>query len=362
MGLDNRVRLGKSTGLVAGAAALGASLGLLRWWRGRSERLSGEKGPSETLQRGEALSHAVVEQSPDVVMILNADSTIWFVSPSVHQVLGYKPEDLVGTDVSRYLRRQEPGHDDHGLPEKFHHPGATQHSIELFEARYADGSNCCLEAVIAELPDDAGAKRAYYLRDVTERKSLEDELVYRAFHDPLTGLANRALFMDRLEHVLSRLARQHQPVAVLFIDIDDFKAINDRVGHTLGDQLLITTGQRVRGCLRPTDTAARFGGDEFTVLLENVEDADSASQVAVRILKSLKSPVVLGSHKTPITASIGVAMSGAEPMLAEDLLRAADGAMYLAKGRKGSSYATHEANVRAEPGTRTDLEMIHAVQ
>ena len=229
-------------------------------------------------------------------------------------MLGYSSEDLVGSDISQHLHRRDYRQDDYDLLGEFYYPWAEQQGVELFEAHHADGSKRCLEAVVAGLPEGAGAEYAYYFRDVAGRESLQSELVHwafhEAFHDFLMGLANRDLFMNRLGHVLSWLVRQNQPVAVLFIDFDNFEAVKDEVGHTLGDQILMTTGQRISGCLRPTDTAARFGGDEFTVLLEDIEDVDSVAQGTVRTLEGLNAPVVLGSHGPSVTASVGVTMSG----------------------------------------------------
>jgi diguanylate cyclase (GGDEF)-like protein len=155
-------------------------------------------------------------------------------------------------------------------------------------------------------------------RDVSDRKKLEAKLVHQAFHDGLTGLANRTLFAERVE------------LAVLFIDLDDFKHVNDSLGHAAGDQLLIAAARRLQGCLRPTDTAARLGGDEFAVLLERVTDAEAAA-VAGPVLDTLHQPFGLNGRTIPIKASLGVAtgLPGADE--AEELLRNADVAMYAAK-------------------------------
>lgn len=345
------MRFSESTSTIVGPAVLGFALGLFyQRWRGRFGRRSAGRGPQEALQRHEVPYCDLVDNSPDVIVILDADSIVRFVSPSVHQMLGYRPEEVTGTDISQYLQRKEPEQSASSLLEKFRPWRATSTFVELYEARHADGSQRYLEATVAELPDEAGAERAYYLRDITECKALEYELAYRAFQDPLTGLGNRTLFMHRLEHALSRLARQQESIAVLFIDLNNFKSVNDSLGHALGDQVLVTTGQRVQGCLRPADTAARFGGDEFIVLLENIRDVEGAANIANRILKTLKEPIILGSRKLSVTASVGVAMSSSGAVRAQELLRAADIAMYQAKARGESSYAVYEANGHTETG------------
>jgi diguanylate cyclase (GGDEF)-like protein len=176
---------------------------------------------------------------------------------------------------------------------------------------------------------------------IGERKILERRLEFRAFHDPLTSLPNRALFMDRLEQALARTQRQtSSKVAVLFVDLDDFKEVNDSFGHEAGDRVLVAVAHRLRGCLRPTDTAARMGGDEFVVLLEEeVEDAQGAVRLAERIFKELRAPVALEGLERVVSVSIGIALGGAhEVRRPGDLLRKADLALYRAKSRGKDGY------------------------
>jgi diguanylate cyclase (GGDEF)-like protein len=159
---------------------------------------------------------------------------------------------------------------------------------------------------------------------------LEEQLRYRAFHDPLTHLANRALFADRLEHALSRRRRSKRKLAVLFVDIDDFKVVNDIRGHAVGDQLLASFAERLRACLRPDDTAARFGGDEFVILLEDVSATNQAVQIAERIATAVQVPFVFAGFELRLGVSVGIAPGGTGHA-AEDLIASADAAMYAAK-------------------------------
>ncbi|CAA9453746.1 MAG: diguanylate cyclase/phosphodiesterase (GGDEF & EAL domains) with PAS/PAC sensor(s) [uncultured Rubrobacteraceae bacterium] len=178
---------------------------------------------------------------------------------------------------------------------------------------------------------------------------------YRAMHDPLTDLPNRALFVDRLGQALGRAGRERKRVALLFMDLDNFKVVNDSLGHELGDELLVQAGQRIRGCLRPGDTAARLGGDEFTVLLEDVAEAGDAVHAAERILGELGAPFHLGGHKIGVSASIGIALGGLAQGRPDDLLRDADVAMYRAKREKGS-YKVFQAGMHAWALGRLKLE------
>jgi len=169
------------------------------------------------------------------------------------------------------------------------------------------------------------------VRDITERKEAEERLKHRAFHDPLTGLPNRHLLVDRLRQALRRTRRPENRVAVLFMDLDGFKVVNDSLGHDTGDRLLVEVAERLKGCLRPEDTLARFAGDEFIVLLEEVEGADDALRVTQRITEEFRKPFVLNGRELVLRFSIGVALGEADMESPEELLRDADIAMYRAK-------------------------------
>ena len=180
---------------------------------------------------------------------------------------------------------------------------------------------------------------------IGERKILEQRLEFRAFHDPLTHLPNRSLFTDRFEHALARSERHGSKVAVLFVDLDDFKEINDSLGHEAGDRVLVAVAHRLRSCLRPTDTAARLGGDEFTMLLEDVEDVEGAVRVAERALGELRAPINLGELETRVDTSIGITVGSGAHDHPGKLLRQADLALYRAKGRGKAGYEVFNPNL-----------------
>jgi diguanylate cyclase (GGDEF)-like protein/PAS domain S-box-containing protein len=208
------------------------------------------------------------------------------------------------------------------------------------------------------LRDEAGQTVALRgtVQDITERKTLEKQLEHQAFHDLLTSLPNRALFMDRLGHALARMERQEKPVAVLFVDLDDFKLVNDSFGHEVGDRLLAVVANRLRESVRPQDTIARLGGDEFTVLLEDVEDADGAAYIAERITKALQAPFELGEHRFSTGASVGIVLGTSDRDRPEELLRDADLALYEAKRRGKGRYEFFGPGTNHRSARRLELK------
>ena len=197
-------------------------------------------------------------------------------------------------------------------------------------------------------------------QSIARLTELQEQLSHQAFHDSLTDLANRALFSDRIDHALLRRSRTGKPVAVLFIDLDDFKAVNDTLGHSAGDQLLIGVAERLRGSLRRPDTAARLGGDEFAVLIEDIDQQSEAEAIAARVLTALEEPFTVAGQAVTVHASIGIAVSNTESDNASRLMRHADVAMYAAKSagkhRQVLFVPGMEAAIVARHRLRADLE------
>ena len=197
--------------------------------------------------------------------------------------------------------------------------------------------------------------RVWSFRDVTDRKRLEDELSYQAFHDSLTGLANKALFQDRLQHAAARIERTHGHLAVLFIDLDNFKTVNDSLGHAAGDEMLRRVAEILVGCLRKVDTAARLGGDEFAVLVEDIGDHGDAMTLAERILTALRQPVIAGGKEVSATVSIGITFD-TPGITSDQLLRNADLAMYTAKERGKNRFEEFQSEMHATAVARLEVE------
>ncbi|MGI8593969.1 MAG: putative bifunctional diguanylate cyclase/phosphodiesterase [Solirubrobacteraceae bacterium] len=193
------------------------------------------------------------------------------------------------------------------------------------------------------------------IRYAVERKRAEAAMAHKALHDPLTGLANRPLFLDRLALALARSRRSSESVAVLFLDLDHFKEINDSLGHEAGDQLLVHVARRVEGALRPADSVARFGGDEFTILCDAVEDERDAAVIAERVLAALARPFPLGEEEVSLGGSLGLSLGG-QGSTPEGLVRNADIAMYRAKERGGSCYEIFDELMRTRAAARLDAE------
>jgi diguanylate cyclase (GGDEF)-like protein/PAS domain S-box-containing protein len=288
-------------------------------------------GLSATLQRSEERFRSLVQNSSDVITVIDPDTTIKYQTPSIERVLGYEPAAMIGTKLIDLVHPEDAARVA-ALCRRTTSSYAANSVVE-WRMRRRDGSYVYAETISSDLLEN-DAVRGFVLtsRDVTERKVLEDQLRHQAFHDPLTDLANRALFTDRVQHALARRSGTESP-AILFLDLDDFKAVNDSLGHSAGDVLLRAVGRRLRGCIRSEDTAARLGGDEFGILLDGTGGESEALEVAERILSEMALPFAVEGREVVVSASIGIAHGSSSSADASDLLRNADVAMYMAKGR-----------------------------
>ena len=310
-------------------------------------------------QQTEARFRSLVQNSTDVVMVVDADSTVRYVSPSVHGVFGYDTTDLEGTKLTMLIHPDDKAQVLQFLTASGREGGTT--TLIESRMRHRDDFWLHVETLRTDLMHDPNVKGIVLnSRDVSERKAFEEQLSHQAFHDSITGLANRALFRDRVEHALERQSRDEQAISVLFMDLDDFKTINDSLGHAAGDRLLAEVGERLRACLRGPDTAARFGGDEFAILLEDGGDVVGPADVAVRILSALDGPFLLEGKEVFVRASIGIATARSSrtigPEGAEELLRNADVAMYIAKEAGKNRYQIFEPEMHDTALRRLELK------
>lgn len=305
-------------------------------------------------RHGDARFRSLIQNSSDVISILEADLTIRYETPSIERVLGHAVEARVGRSLLEFVH---PG-DATSVREALERVVTSEGSERRFEhrVRHADGSWHVVQAIaknLIELESVGGVVVNY--RDITEQKILEEQLRRQAFEDELTGLPNRHLFTDRLEHAIAFLARHTAPIAVLFIDLDDFKSVNDSLGHDAGDRLLVEAGRRIRHCLRTVDTVARLGGDEFAVLMEDV-GPDGPSDAASRILAALREPVRLHRQQLVIRASIGIVTAHSPKQTVTDLLRNADLAMYSAKDHGKGRFEVFRPKLQRAATTRLRLK------
>jgi diguanylate cyclase (GGDEF)-like protein/PAS domain S-box-containing protein len=281
--------------------------------------------------RNERKFQALVQYSSDFITLLGVDQRIVYQSPAVGVILGRSPNEFLGRPLRDLVHPDDLSTAQAQFTKVLAGGLGTTSTFE-YRVAHADGQWRTVDAVITNLFDepDVGAV-VLNGRDVTERRRLEQELTHQAFHDTLTGLANRSLFHDRVSHAMDRSDRGTDPVAVLFLDLDDFKGVNDSFGHPVGDELLIAVAERIRSAIRPGDTVARFGGDEFAVLVESGTMPEAAQMVATRITEALSPTFRVLTNDVAVRASIGIAVGQRPQETPDDLLRDADLAMYLAK-------------------------------
>ncbi|TMD04890.1 MAG: EAL domain-containing protein [Chloroflexi bacterium] len=317
----------------------------------RSLEAKVEAGTAE-LRRSEERFRSLVQHSSDAITIIDAGYIARYASPSVERIFGYRSDaagpifDVVNPDDRPGLQAL--------LESLVARPGSTA-TIDA-RLRHRDGSWRYCELTITNLLQDPSVGGLVInARDITDRKTLEEQLTHQAFHDSLTGIANRALFMDRLRQTIARAARRTEKPAVMFLDLDGFKTVNDSLGHGVGDELLAAVATRLRVVVRAGDTMARLGGDEFGILLEDTEGPEVLVNVADRLTEQFQAPFALDTGEIFMSASVGIApFTGRET--ADDLLRNADIAMYTAKAAGRARYQMFNPWMREAAVTRLQLE------
>ena len=343
--------------------ALGVGLVLFFWNMLRSFQRRAEESllrEASTTRSSERRFRGLVQNASDLILICAAPGTITYQSPAAETAWGYPATELLGEPIVALTYPE----DQPALRELWDQlrqasPEGADAATRTTELRLRDGAGVWRHAELIAtnlLHDPAVQGIVVTVRDTTEHKAFEQQLTQQAFYDALTGLPNRVLFLDRLKQALVRAGRRKDAVGLLFIDVDNFKLINDSLGHQVGDTLLTEAAARLRSCVRAQDTVARLSGDEFVVVLELLAGADDAVPVAKAIAHQFSRPFRLNERDIVVTASIGIALSDAGQDTADSLLRNADLAMYRAKSDGRARYVMFDPSMHADTLARLELE------
>jgi diguanylate cyclase (GGDEF)-like protein/PAS domain S-box-containing protein len=341
--------LGTLTSLMS--AAILTSLLFRKWERAR-RRHAFVDGEQTGVRLSEARFRSFVQHSSDLISVIDADGRVAYVSPSVERLLGAGPS-IVGRSLVELVHP-----DDRGTVAGLLGDAAREAGPRTVEWRlqHASGEWRTFEHHASHGQGSMSGRLIVNSRDVTERRRLEDALRHQADHDPLTGLANRTLAADVLRRALARGRRHGGSIGLLLLDLDDFKAVNDSLGHAAGDDLLQAIGQRLRAAVRSESLIARIGGDEFAVVVEDLDRPERAADVARRIQTALHRPIAIAGREFVVSASIGIATATSGEPSVEMLLRQADIAMYASKRHGRGSFAMFDASMHEAAFARLQQE------
>jgi diguanylate cyclase (GGDEF)-like protein/PAS domain S-box-containing protein len=322
------------------------------------------------LENSEKMYRYLVDSSPDIIYTLNHEGKFTFINDRAYQLLGYKREELIGQHYSILVHDEDLERARYVFNERRVDERASR-NVELRLKCHAGANQertfnntlmtISLNAIGMHVPDQEVKRLEFYgtygvARDITDRKRAEEVISYQAYHDILTDLPNRILFKDRLGLAVIQAKRKQTELAVMFIDLDRFKLVNDTLGHVKGDELLQQAAGRLKECLRKGDTLARQGGDEFTIVLPELRDRDDARMVADKFLEVLQEPFDLDGHAVHISASIGIAVYPAHGESIDELLRHADIAMYQIKGQGKNGHAFYDPSMQDVSHQKIALE------
>ncbi len=309
------------------------------------------------LRASEARHRAIVDTAFDAIVTMDPDGILRSFNPGAERLFGWTATELIGQPLTLLIPERFRAAHTAGLG-RYMTTGRARVLGRILELAglHRDGHEFPLELSIAAIED--GDQRLFtgILRDIGERKAFEEQLRHQAFHDPLTGLPNRTLLLDRLERALVQTLRGGARPALLLLDLDGFKVVNDSLGHAAGDRLLIALAERLAAAMRPGDTIARLGGDEFAVLLDTATDIHAATAVADRLLDALATPLALDGRELVVEASLGIALATDGAARPDDLLRDADLALYRAKDAGRAGYAIYDTSLHTAVNARLVLE------
>jgi diguanylate cyclase (GGDEF)-like protein/PAS domain S-box-containing protein len=316
----------------------------------------------EALRESEARYRLMAENSTDMISRTSSRGILLYASDASRRLLGYEPSELVGHSFYDFVF--EPDREEvRYLSSLIHESGPTTFA---YRVEKKDGSLVWFETTSRSVRDVLTGRIREIVgvsRDITERKQVEEQIEYQAYHDALTGLPNRRLFRDRLTVALAHARRMKHPLAVMFLDLDRFKVVNDTLGHSVGDELLKTVGARLQASMREEDSIARMGGDEFTILLADLKSTDDSAKIAQKVLDTVAQPLRVDGTELFVTTSIGIALFPSDGDTAEALLANADHAMYRAKdsGRNSYQMFTTAMNSRALERLSLESDLRHAM-
>jgi diguanylate cyclase (GGDEF)-like protein/PAS domain S-box-containing protein len=326
-------------------------------------RVAARERAAAELRRSEERHRAMIEAAPDPIVTVDSDGFIRSFNAAAERAFRRDRDEVIGLPVAVLLPERFRGAHEAALTHLRSDPSTpVGRTLQIAGVR-ADGSEMALEVALSAWDEPEGAISIWIARDVSDRRDVEldreafaQELLQRALHDPLTALSNRALFQDRVQHALARAARLGSSVAVLAIDVDRFKAVNDGYGHQVGDQLLVVVAHRLQEALRPDDTVARVGSDDFAVLCEDVAGRIEAWDLAQRVVAAVNGPVNLAGHELSCSVTVGVALAGGRAPDPDELLREAEVAMEQARQHGFGRAALYEESMRSDAGERLWVE------
>ena len=352
-----RTRDGREVWIRDEGVVMANALGEPALYRGFMIDISARKEAELALRESEEETRLIIETASQAYLAIDARGVIIDWNQQAEATFGWSRDEAIGQPLEDRIVP---------IAERAAHRAGMARYLATGEGRrlgkrievtalHRDGHEFLAEMTIWPVGSGDSIRFSALIHDITLRKQLELQLQHQAFHDSLTGLANRALFRDRVAHALARQARRRGAVSVLFSDLDDFKTVNDSLGHDAGDQLLVAVAERLRAVMRPEDTTARFGGDEFAILLEETTE-DGTRRAAERILEALRSPFEFQGRQVVMRASIGAAITSDEETQPDDLLRQADLAMYNAKSSGKGRFAFYEPQMHLAAMTRMELK------
>ena len=319
--------------------------------------------PSLRCKRSEEYFRSLIEKSSDVILVLDTEARVTYASPSLTRVLGYNPKDVYRLNGLTFVHPDDVAETTKSFERAVR--GTNEDVAIEFRGRHADGSWRVLESMSRQITDPGGQLSVVInFRDVTGRKRDEEMIRFMAYHDALTSLPNRELLRDRIDQAIGQARRNDGHLAVIYLDLDRMKDVNDSVGHSRGDDFLREIADRLSHISRDGDTLARLGGDEFVLLMPQVEKVQEAVNFANRILETLRRPLVIGGQEFRATASVGLAVFPDDGRDADTLVRNADVAMYRAKEQGRDNLQLYTASMNASIVARLSLEreLMHALE